>query len=84
MTDKYTTDDLLDASVEKKPVEFNNIFSELILDRVRDAVENKKIEIAKTMYNYDPEEYDEEPEEVEDDEYEPEEYEEEELDDEEA
>lgn len=83
MTDKYTTDDLLDASVEKKPVEFNNIFSELILDRVRDAIENKKIEIAKTMYNYDPEESEEV--EIEDEEYyEPEEYEEEELDDEEA
>lgn len=83
MTDKYTTDDLLDASVEKKPVEFNNIASELILDRVRDAIENKKIEIAKTMYNYDPEESEEV--EIDDEEYyEPEEYEEEELDDEEA
>lgn len=77
---EHTLDDLLDATLNRKPLEFNQIFGELVLDRAREAVENKKIEIAKTMYNYNPPEDYDEPEE-----FEPEEYEEEEIsDDEEA
>lgn len=81
MTEKYTTDDLLSASFNKKPLEFNQIFGDIILDKIRDAVENKKIEIAKNMYNYQPEDQSDEDEQY----FEPEEeYKEEELNDEEA
>lgn len=52
--DKYDISDLISTSLEQKPVEFGNAFSDLILDRLHKAVEEKKIAIAKQMYGYDP------------------------------
>jgi len=57
MTDepnKYDLDDLLNSAVAQKPIEFEAAFSDLVIDRIRDAVENKKIEIAQQMYGYEP------------------------------
>lgn len=61
MTDnKYTVDDLVVSAFNQKPVEFETAFNDLILDRIRTAVEEKKVSIAQQMYNYEaPEEYDE-------------------------
>mgnify|MGYP003337894765 CR=1 FL=1 len=63
MTDnKYEIADLVTSALEKKPVEFEQGFSDLMLDRIRAAVEEKKLDIAQQMYGYEP------PEEVEDEE----------------
>lgn len=43
--------DLINFSSKQKPIEFEATFKELIQDRVASAIENKKIEIAKTMYS---------------------------------
>ena len=43
--------DLINFSSKQKPIEFEGAFKNLIQDRVATAIENKKIEIAKTMYS---------------------------------
>ena len=53
--DKYELTDLVAAAVEQKATDFNDIFGSLVLDRIHDAVENKKIQIAQQMYGYQPE-----------------------------
>jgi hypothetical protein len=53
--DKYELTDLISAAVEQKATDFDTAFNSLVLDRIHDAVENKKIEIAQQMYGYQPE-----------------------------
>jgi hypothetical protein len=48
---KYTTDDLVVSAIQQKPVEFENIFGSLMVDRLQAAVETRKQEIAQTMFN---------------------------------
>lgn len=52
---KYSVQDLILHAVEQKPLEFNDTFAGLMIDRIRDAVEAKKVSIAKTFFNYDGE-----------------------------
>lgn len=55
---KYELNDLVTSAVMQKPLEFEAAFNDLVIDRIRDAVENKKVEIAQQMYGYEPpEEY---------------------------
>lgn len=56
--DKYVLDDLVSAAVEQKPLDFEAAFNDLVVDRIRTAIENKKVEVAQQMYGYEPEEYD--------------------------
>ena len=42
------------AASEQKPIEFEAAYDELVLDRIRTAVEDKKVQIAQQMYNYEP------------------------------
>ena len=53
---KYTLDDLVIATLEQKPTDFEAAFDDVITDRIRSAIEDKKIAIAQQMYNYEPEE----------------------------
>lgn len=54
MTDKYELNDLISSAAMQEPLEFQNAFHDLVVDRIRTAVENKKVEIAQQMYNYEP------------------------------
>ena len=56
---KYTLDDLVIATLEQKPTDFEAAFDNVITDRIRAAVEDKKIAIAQQMYGYEPEEQEE-------------------------
>ena len=53
---KYTLDDLVIATLEQKPTDFEAAFDNVITDRIRAAVEDKKIAIAQQMYGYNAEE----------------------------
>jgi hypothetical protein len=55
MDNKYDLTDLVVSAIEQKPLDFETAFNDLIVDRIRSAVEDKKIQIAQQMYNYDPE-----------------------------
>ena len=52
---KYGLNDLISAAVLQKPLEFETAFADIVTDRIRTAVENKKIEVAQQLYNYQPE-----------------------------
>lgn len=52
--DKYVLTDLISTAVEQKAVEFGDVFNNLVLDKIHDAIENKKIAIAQQMYGYEP------------------------------
>ena len=77
---KYTLNDLIMATAEQKPTDFEAAFNDIIVDRIRDSIESKKVEIAQQMYNYEPEqpEYEEPEAELEQEYEEPETYSEEE------
>lgn len=54
---KYGLEDLVTAAVMQQPVEFQNAFDDLVLGRIKSAVEDRKIEIAQTLYNRPPEDF---------------------------
>jgi len=39
---KYSIEDLISNAVEQKPIEFSNVFNNLILDRLHTVIDNKK------------------------------------------
>jgi hypothetical protein len=51
---KYTLDDMVMATVDQKPLDFETAFNDIIVDKIRNGIENRKIEIAQQMYNYEP------------------------------
>jgi hypothetical protein len=77
----YTIDDMLTATLEQKPSDFEAAFDDVITNIIRDRIHDQKIQIAQQMYGYEVPEEEEEPteEELEQDdvEEEPEESEEE-------
>ena len=46
-----TLADLVKFSSEQKPIEFGNAFNSLIANRIETAIDAKKIEVAKGMFN---------------------------------
>ena len=49
--DDVTVQDLISLSYEQKPIEFQNAFNSLMSDRITAAINDKKIEVAQSMYN---------------------------------
>lgn len=52
---KYEVQDLVINALEQKPLEFNSALTDLMLDKIRDAVTLKKIEVAQRFFNPVPE-----------------------------
>lgn len=50
--------DLLDFAVNKKPVEFQSAFNDIMSERISDAIETRKVEIAQSLYSENVEEAD--------------------------
>jgi hypothetical protein len=48
---KYTLNDLVKFSAEQKPLEFQQAFDDLIIGKIQAAVDNKKLEIAQSIFN---------------------------------
>lgn len=48
---KYTLNDLVVFSADQKPLDFQNVFNDLIVDKIQAAVDNRKLEIAQSMFN---------------------------------
>ncbi len=55
MDNKYDLTDLVVSAIEQKPLDFETAFNDIIVDRIRDAVESKKVAIAQQMYGYETE-----------------------------
>lgn len=54
--EEHDISDLIVSAIDQKPNDFEAAFNDLIIDRIRSAVEDKKIAIAQQMYGYEPEE----------------------------
>jgi|APCry1669192806_1035432.scaffolds.fasta_scaffold298319_2 hypothetical protein len=52
---KYTLKDLVTLSADQKPIEFEDAFNYLLADRIQNAVDNKKLEVAQSMFNKEEE-----------------------------
>ena len=48
---KYTLNDLITTSAEQKPLDFQDVFNDLIVDKIQAAVDNRKLELAQFMFN---------------------------------
>ena len=48
---EYELADLIKFSSQQKPIEFGTAFNSLIASRIETAIDDKKIEVAKRMFN---------------------------------
>lgn len=62
-----TAMDLVQNTMDKKPGEFNNNFSELVTDRVRDIIAGKRVELAQNFFGSPPPDPKPDPDDVDDD-----------------
>ena len=49
--DKYEIEDLISNAVNQKPSDFADVFNNLLVSKLQTAVEQKKLEVAQTMFN---------------------------------
>jgi AraC-like DNA-binding protein len=47
------TNDMIAAAADSSPSDFQDAFAAAMLDRIADSIEAKKIEMAKTYFNYE-------------------------------
>jgi hypothetical protein len=50
MENEVSVQDLISLSFDQKPVEFQQAFDSLMTDRIAKAIEDKKIEVAQSIY----------------------------------
>lgn len=50
---QYTIDDMVNAARNDSPSDFQSAFASVVLDKIADAIEAKKVEIAKNYFNYE-------------------------------
>lgn len=48
---EVTSQDLIKHAVDQKPLEFASAFKEILQGRLNDAIDSKKLEIAKDVFN---------------------------------
>lgn len=49
----YTINDMVAAARNDSPSDFQTAFADVVLDRIANAIDTKKIEIAKNYFNYE-------------------------------
>ena len=47
---KYELEDLVSATIAAKPLDFEQAFDSLVVDRIQNAIHDKKNQIAQQMY----------------------------------
>jgi hypothetical protein len=47
---KYDLEDLVQATIEQRPSEFQSAFNSLLTDRIQNTIQDKKIEMAQSIY----------------------------------
>jgi hypothetical protein len=55
---KYDVSDLVISAMEERPLDFENAFNDLIIDRISSAIHDKKVQIAQQMYGYNDDDAD--------------------------
>jgi hypothetical protein len=54
MENEVSVQDLISLSYEQKPIEFQQAFDTLVADKIATAVNDKKMEIANSLFNNQP------------------------------
>lgn len=57
---EYEIEDLMSSAIAQKPLDFGNAFKSIMLDRITDAIETRKIDVAKTIFDKSKEEEEQE------------------------
>lgn len=52
--DNATVQDLISFSYDQKPIEFQDAFNALVMDRLTQAVDQRKIQVAQAMFGDQP------------------------------
>lgn len=50
---EFTIDDMVSAARNESPSDFQSAFATVMLDKIADAIEAKKVELAKNYFNYE-------------------------------
>lgn len=50
---EFTIDDMVNAARNDSPSDFQSAFASVVLDKIADAIEAKKVELAKNYFNYE-------------------------------
>ena len=50
---QFTIDDMVVAAHNDSPSDFQSAFASVVLDKIADAIEAKKVELAKNYFNYE-------------------------------
>ena len=58
--DKYTIQDLVGFTIDQQPIEFEKAFGDIITDKIANAIDNKKIELAQSVFAEKEDEADQE------------------------
>jgi len=51
MDNEYNITDLISLSFDQKPVDFQNAFNSVMSNKILSAIDDKKLEVAQTMFN---------------------------------
>lgn len=54
MDNDISVQDLISLSYDQKPIEFQQAFDTLLADRLATAIDNRKTEIAQSLFNDQP------------------------------
>jgi hypothetical protein len=52
---QFTIADMIGAVNQESPSDFQTAFNSIVVDKIRDAINTKKIEIAQNYFNYEDE-----------------------------
>lgn len=62
-----TTTDLLGLAIDKNPVDFADTFNQIMMQKAHDALENRRVEVAQSIYGEDSAELEDDAVDFEDD-----------------
>ena len=48
---EYEIEDLMSAAIAQRPMDFDNAFKSIMINKITDAIEDKKLELAQTIFN---------------------------------
>ena len=48
---EHNIEDLMSSAIAQRPMDFENAFKTIMIDRITDAIDERKIELAKTIFN---------------------------------
>jgi hypothetical protein len=48
---EHNIEDLMSSAIAQRPMDFENAFKTIMIDRITNAIDDRKVEMAKTIFN---------------------------------